>query len=497
MKSLLRAIALVMGASLLLGGDCVFGRPIVDERNRYYPSDGVVSCSGTRCASLPAYELELPAPLADSPCTQDLPTAELIVAAQAGAVLAGMRYELSSDLPLEVNLSTLDLRDACVVLSGPVRLTLGSGSRLTRVAVLLGPSNPADPEADTRRSARETPNLYLGHTELDRVSLQAIDEDAPSGSAQIEFSACIQCQTRIDSLSVTESHMQNSRLGAGSLTMVGGSFDAVELTFEYGLLAGVLANDIRTAACNTLSLVGATIAGRASQIGPCDCGSATASQTPDASARSDAGQLDASEPGGGSGADAAESDAGQPGAVQPDAGQPDAGQPDAGAADAGLPDAGPPVAELPDASENDAGRFAPDAAHAGDAAQASASCNGATISQTTFFGGMVDGKVQAENSTFRSVLFARHAPTSLDLWSANVELSVVCDHRMEVRLDKTSGIGCSSCDAPMMTTACTLDRAPELTVNKCGSFKGQLRACEPPLPTRRTPVLPMPPKLGR
>jgi hypothetical protein len=403
-----------------------------------------------------------------------------------------MRYELSSDLPLEVNLSTLDLHDACVVLSGPVRLTLGSGSRLARVTVMLGPSIPADPEANMRRSARETPNLYLGHTELDQVSLQAIDEGAPSGSAQIEFSACTECQTRIDSLSVTESHVQNSRLGAGSLTMVGGSFDAVELTFEYGLLAGVLANNIRTAACNTLSLVGATIAGRASQIGPCDCGSPTAGQTPDASARSDAGQLDPSEPDGGSAIDAAVSDAGQP-----EAGQADDGQPDAGLPDAGLPDAGPPVAELPDASKSDADPFAPDASHGGDAAQVGASCNGATISQTTFFGGMIDGKVQAENSTFRSVLFARHTPTSLDLWSANVELSVVCDQRMEVRLDQTSGIGCSSCDTPMMTTACTLDRAPELTVNKCGSFKGQLRACEPPLPTRRTPLLPMPPKFGR
>jgi hypothetical protein len=95
------------------------------------------------------------------------------------------------------------------------------------------------------------------------------------------------------------------------------------------------------------------------------------------------------------------------------------------------------------------------------------------------------------------VLFARHAPTSLDMWSSNVELSVVCDHPLDVRLDKTSGIGCSSCDTPMMTTACTLDRAPELTVNTCKSFRGQLRACEPPLPTRKTPELPRLPKLGR
>jgi hypothetical protein len=460
MKPWLRALLVIGGSSVLLGGDCTFGRPIVDESDRYYPSDGVISCTGTRCADLPVYELELPPPLADSPCARDLPTVELGEAVRAGQPLADMRFTLTSEGPRDVNLSTVALRDACVVLSGPVRLTLGAGSTLTHVTVMFGPATTADPDASVTATRGATPNLYLGHAGLERVSLQAIEEGEPSGSAQLEFSTCSQCETRIDALTVTESQVQNSRLAAGKLTMVGGAFDTVELAFEYGLLAGVIANDMRTTACNTLSLVGANIAGRASKIGPCDCG--LASSPPDA-ALPDAAPVEAGV------ADANDADAEPPEAGATDAQAVDAASPDAGAADAG---------EL-------------------DASVVDEACSGATITQTTFFGGMIDGKVRAENSTFRSVLLARNAPTALDMWNTSIELSVSCAEPLDIRLDKTSGIGCTSCDTPATATACRLDQAPELTVNKCKPFKGHLPACEPPLPTRSTPAIPMPPKLGQ
>jgi hypothetical protein len=528
-KPFLRTLFVLGGAPLLLGSDCLFGRPIVDERSRYYPSDGVIDCTGTLCASLPAFELELPPPLDDSPCAQDLPAAELVSAVQAGTALTGMRLMLFSERPLEVNLGTLDLREACLELSGPVRLTLGAESKLTRVTITLGPAKPSDDDADVKPSGRATPNLYLGNAELDRVVLEPSKHDAPSGSAQIEFSTCVQCETRIDSLNVTESQVQNSRLGAGSLTMVGGAFDTVELAFDYALLAGVLGNNLRTAACNTLSLVGATIAGRASQIGPCDCTLSPQGPMADAGEPSDAGepgdaghsdagpfdagQLDANAP------DAAVSEAATPDAVAPDAEAPDAEAldaeaPDAEALDAEAPDTnkpneGPADARAPDTGEAgapDSAAGAPDASEldaserdAGerDAGEANSACNGITISQSMFFAGMVDGKVHAENSSFRSVLFARHAPTALDMWNVDIELSVVCDQRMDIRLDKTSGIGCTSCDSAEAATACTLDRAPELIVNECKSFGGKLSACEPPLPPRRNPFVPMPPKLGQ
>jgi hypothetical protein len=514
MKPLLRTLLVLGGAPLLLGGDCLFGRPIVDERSRYFPSDGVIDCTGTLCTSLPAYELELPPPLDDSPCAQDLPAAELAEAAQTGTVLTRMRYRLASERPLEVNLGTLDLREACVELSGPVRLTLEAGSKLTHVTIMLGPAKPSDGDSGVKPGGRATPNLYLGHAELDRVVLKASEDDAPSGSAQIEFSTGVQCEIRIDSLNVTESHMQNSRLGAGSLTMVGGAFDTVELAFDYALLAGVLGNNLRTAACNTLSLVGTTIAGRASQIGPCDCtlsppdpvadaGNASDAGEPADSGHSDAGpfdasQLDANAPDAavldaetldgaapdGAALEAAALDADEaPGAGEPDAGLSDAGAADAGEADAGS-EAGAPDATGLDVDERDAG-------------EANAACNGITISQSMFFAGMVDGKIHAENSTFRSVLFARHAPTSLDMWNVDIELSVVCDQRMDMRLDETSAIGCTSCDSAETATACTLDRTPELIVNECKSFRGKLSPCEPPLPARRAPFVPRPPKLGQ
>jgi hypothetical protein len=469
MKPFLRRLLWVGGASLLLGGDCTFGRPIVDQRSRYYPSDGVISCTGTRCESLPAYELTLPAPLAHSPCAEELATTDLGKAAKAVTSLAGMRYVLASERPLELNLSTLDIRDACIVLSGPVRLTLGANSRLSNVTVLLGPAASSDDDENLKPSSGATPNLYLGHAELEHVVLESIAQGEPSGSAQIEFSTCLQCETRIDALTVTESQMQNSRLGARSLNMVGGAFDTVELTFEYGLLAGVVANNMRTATCNTLSLVGATIAGRASQIGPCDCTVANAGQTPDAGELADAGESSDASPPDASEADANEADAGLLDAAASDASEADAGEPDAAAA--------------PDADEPDAG-------------QTNAACNGATLSQTTVLGGMIDGKVRAENSTFRSVLFARHAPTSLDVWTTDIELSVSCDQPIDIRMDKTSGIGCTSCDSAETASACRLDNAPKLIVNHCKSFAGPLPACEPPLPARRTPYIPMPPKLG-
>jgi hypothetical protein len=47
-----------------------------------------------------------------------------------------------------------------------------------------------------------------------------------------------------------------------------------------------------------------------------------------------------------------------------------------------------------------------------------------------------------------------------------------------------------------MATACRLDGTPDLIVNPCKSFRGKLAACEPPLPTRRTPYVPTPPRLG-
>jgi hypothetical protein len=161
----------------------------------------------------------------------------------------------------------------------------------------------------------------------------------------------------------------------------------------------------------------------------------------------------------------------------------DADAPDTDEADAADSDAG-----APDASELDV-----DERVAGEAS----SCNGVTISRSMFFAGMVDGNVHAENSTFRSVLFARHAATSLDMWNVDIELSVVCDQRMDIRLDRRSGIGCTSCDSAETATACTLDRAPELIVNECKSFGGKLSACDPPLPPRRTPYVPRPPQLGQ
>jgi hypothetical protein len=461
-KALPRGLLLLCYASLLLGGDCMFGRPIVDERSRYYPTDGVISCSGTRCADLPSYELDLPPALDDSPCAQDLPTTELVAATQAGSSLAGMRYVLASTRPRDLNLGTLDVRDACLVLSGPVHLTLGARSKLTHVTVLFGPANPADLDASVMEldagaspadagpllsdaeqgsrdsptpsftpviASRATPNLRLSNVELDRVVLQASDEAEPSGSAQVEFSTCTQCETRIDSLDVTESTMMNSRLGAGRLNIVGGAFDTVEFSFDYGLLAGLLANDVRTASCKTLSLVGATIAGRASQIGPCACRGLP----------TDAGEPDA------------------------DAGEPDAGEPDAGEPDAGEPDA---------------------------------ICNGISISQTTFLAGMIDGKIHAENSSFQSVLFARHAPTALDIWNGEIKLSVFCDQPVDIRIDKTAGVGCTSCDAPKTTSACALNDAPKVLVNTCRSFRSKLPACKPPLPIMRSPFTPKPPKKG-
>jgi hypothetical protein len=489
MKPVLRPLVLLSGASLLLGGDCMFGRPIVDERGRYYPTDGVISCVGTRCADLPAYELELPPPLDDSPCSHDLPSADLEGAVGGEASLVGVRYELASERMREVQLGSLELHDSCVVLSGPVRVAFGDGSKLTNVTFLLGPAHPAKRSKDGRQSAQPTPNVYLAHAELDRVVLQAAEQDAASGSAQVEYSTCNQCETSIDSLSVTESQMQRSRLGAGSLTMVGGAFDSVELAFGYGLLAGVLANNLRTTACNTLSLVGATIAGRASKIGPCDCMQpAEPSDAATFDADLDASPLDAGA------SDAGEPDAGTLDADASDAGEPDTGPLDAGATDAGAMDGGGSEAGATDADGVESGE--PDASEE-DAARASSACNGATFSQTTFVGGMVDGKVHAENSSFRSVLFARHAPTALDLWNTSIELSALCDQQVDVRLDKTSAIGCTSCDSPEHAAACRLDQAPQLTVNQCKSFQGQLPECEPPLPTPRLPHLPMPPRLGQ
>lgn len=131
------------------------------------------------------------------------------------------------------------------------------------------------------------------------------------------------------------------------------------------------------------------------------------------------------------------------------------------------------------------------------AAQGPSACNGITISQTTFLAGMIDGKIHAENSAFRSVLFARHAPTSLDMWNVDVGLSVMCDQQVDVRLDARSGIACTSCDTVETVTACRLDNAPELIANPCRAFEGKLRACEPPLPARRSPYVTMPPRLGK
>ena len=180
MNSVLRAALLMAGASLLLGGDCMFGRPIVDDRGRYYPSDGVISCTGTLCADLPAYDLELTPPREDSPCEQDLPVTNLDAA--VGTALVGVRYDLASEQEREVHLGALDLRDACLVISGPVRLNFGAGSKLTNVTLLLGPS--AEPSSDRAQGARATPTLHFAHSELDRVVLQAAEQDAPSGSAQ-------------------------------------------------------------------------------------------------------------------------------------------------------------------------------------------------------------------------------------------------------------------------------------------------------------------------
>jgi hypothetical protein len=384
----------------------------------------------------------------------------LETAAQDGAPLTGKRYVVAAEHARDVNLGALEMRDACLVLSGPVRLMLGAGSRLAHVTVLLGPAKPAerdagvdpsdagvDPsdagvDAGTPDSGPEPvgeispasvgaePNLYLGYAELERVALRAYDASRPSGSVRIEFSTCLQCESRIDSLTVTESNMQNSRLTAGTLNLVGGAFDAIELAFDYGLLAGSIANDLRTTACHTLSLVGATVTGRASQIGPCDCASQSA--------------LDARDD-----------------------------PPDAGASDPEATDAGAPR----------------------DAGQPDAACTGATISQTKLIAGMLDGKVHAENSSFYSVLFARHARTFLDLWNVEIGLSVVCGKPIDIRLDKHSEIGCTSCDQQKASTACMLDHPPALTVNPCPSLKGKLRACEPPLPMRRNPFIPTPPRL--
>lgn len=515
MKPPLRALLILACGSLLIGSDCMFGRPIVDERSSYYPSDGVVSCSGTRCSELPSYELSLPPALESSPCAEDLPSEDLAAALRSGSSLSGLRLTVSAERPLDLNLPALDLRDACVIVSGAVRLTLAAGSRLTRVMMMLGPALATNPDAGARGLGRATPDIHLDHTELDQVSLQPIEEGGASGRVQLEFATCSLCATNVDSLNVIESQVHNSRLAAASLTVVGGAFDTVELAFEYGLLAGLLANDLRTTACNALSLVGATIAGRASQVGPCDCG-LTRSGEEDAGAPVDAGRVDASAP-----VDAGPADAQPPPApAEMDAAPPHAGPSDGGVlhvtqAD-GAPDAeivaaheadgevldadsaGAREVDAADAGASDAG--SPDAADLssryGDAGFADETCLGATISQSTFFGGMVDGKVRAENSTFRSVLFARHAPTSLDMWSTNVELSVSCGHPLNVRLDKRSGIGCTSCDAAATAMACRLDQAPKLTVNKCPSFRGGLPECVAPLPTRRTPPIPMPPKLG-
>jgi hypothetical protein len=180
-------------------------------------------------------------------------------------------------------------------------------------------------------------------------------------------------------------------------------------------------------------------------------------------------------------------------ASEADVEAPDAGAIDANKADPEPFDASSTDAEMPDADEADGDE---PYVQEYDAGLRSGVCNGATISQTTFFGGMVDGKVHAENSTFRSVLFARHAATWLDMWNANIELSVSCDKAIDIQLDKTSGIGCTSCDTEPTASACTLDRKPELTANKCESFSGQLPACKPPLPVRMSPAIPMPPKLG-
>src|SRR5690606_5069078 len=134
------------------------------------------------------------------------------------------------------------------------------GSRIVKATTALGSSMP---------------NLYVGYAELSRVSIRPVEEADASGSAQIEFSTCEQCEVSIDTLRVAESSVRNSRLSAGRLDVVGGALDTVELSFDYGLLAGLVGSDIRTARCKTLSLVGSTIAGRASQIGPCDCGRPT------------------------------------------------------------------------------------------------------------------------------------------------------------------------------------------------------------------------------
>jgi hypothetical protein len=95
------------------------------------------------------------------------------------------------------------------------------------------------------------------------------------------------------------------------------------------------------------------------------------------------------------------------------------------------------------------------------------------------------------------VLFARHAPTSLDIWNGQLALSLICDQPMDIRLDHSAGIGCTSCDWAKTTTACALNAAPELLANTCKSLAAKLPGCEPPLPIMRTPLTPVPPKKGK
>jgi hypothetical protein len=462
----------LVGSPLLVGGGCTFGRPIVDEQSRYYPSDGVISCTGTRCSDLPAFELDLPPIHANSACTQDLPTSDLIEAASAGGLLEGRRYVLTSESQLEIDLGRIQVRDACLVLQGPVQVRLGPTSELRRVTVLLGPAAirdrdagepspslelPTDagtsdagasdagasamptvaagasnskPERPVDTGKRATPQLFLGYAVLEGVGLQPLLPEQASGTAQIEFSSCTGCDIELDALTMTQSEVASSRLRATTLSLVGGTFDAVELSFEHGLLAGFVANDMRTLRCDTLSLLGATLAGRATKIGPCNCGQQAPSQDDDG------------------------------GTLRADA-------PDAGSIDAGPSD--------------DAGTGA-----------MGSSCPGATISQSTLLGGMVDGPVHAENSSFQSVLFARHAPTSLDLWNGSVKLAVVCEEPMALRLDGSATVACTSCDAAETTSACSLAEPPRMLANACKSLGSEVPVCEPPWPTQMIPTPPMP-----
>jgi hypothetical protein len=241
-----------------LGADCRLGYQVVDEVS----SGGVaLGCEPKDCSFVKTPWFELPVFADASVCVPDSCPSLPLESLTSPTEIEASRVVFATEVPVEITLSAVSLKNVLLDLSGPVTLRLIGGSSLQDVFATLSGST-----ADLQSA----PRVYIEEGELRRVTIQGLANGAPAGSVELVRDFAQSISFSVETISVQSCELARVRLSSGELMVIDTELSVAELSLDHGFMASVGASDLRTTHCGDLTTAQVSVSGDASEIGPCD-----------------------------------------------------------------------------------------------------------------------------------------------------------------------------------------------------------------------------------